>query len=111
LTFRTESVEISSEAQDVCRINLDSNLSVEDAKTFKFGIVSPQGTEWFSNFGVSQDLSSIQFSCTENTSGAPRVAVVSVNYVDPWGETFVSTCGVQQSVPVIEEPENAGSEE
>ncbi len=111
LEFRAESVEISSEAQEVCRVNLDSNLSVDDAKTFKFGIVSPQGTDWLSNFGVSQDLSSIQFSCTENTTGATRVAVVSVNYVDPWGETFVSTCGVQQSVPVIEEPENAGSEE
>jgi hypothetical protein len=114
LVFREETIELSSEAQEVCRVKLDSNLSAADAESFRFGIVSPQGTDWLSNFGVSQDCSSITFSCTENTSGAPRVAVVSVNYVDPWGETFVSTCGVQQSVPVIEEPEtpeNNGSEE
>lgn len=114
LMFHSEAIEISSEAQEVCRVSLDSNLSVADAESFRFGIVSPQGTDWLSNFGVSQDCSSITFSCTENTSGAPRVAVVSVNYVDPWGETFVSTCGVQQNVPVVEEPEdpeNAGSEE
>ena len=114
LKFRSEVVEISSEAQELCRVSLDSNLSLNDAESFRYGIVSPQGTEWLSNFGTSQDLSSITFSVAENTSGAPRVAVVSVNYVDPWGETFISTCGVQQSVPVIEEPETpegAGSEE
>jgi len=105
LFFRQELVELTSDAQEVCRLPLDSNLSYRDAASFKYGIVSPQGTGWISNFGVSKDLSSITFSCTENTTGKARVAVVSVNYVDDWGETFVSTCGIQQDASTIDEAE------
>lgn len=110
LFFRERLVCLPSDAQEVCRLSLDSNLSYRDAASFRYGVVSPQGTEWLSNFGVSKDLSSITFSCTENTTGKARVAVVSVNYTDSWGETFVSTCGVQQEVPAIGSPEDAEAE-
>ncbi len=105
LFFRQELVELTSDAQEVCRLPLDSNLSYKAAESFRFGVVSPQGTDWLTNFGVSKDLSSITFSCTENTTGQARVASVSVNYVDAWGQILVSTCGVQQGVPATDEGE------